>query len=93
MESEVLNQQAPTPWEHGRLSAKCGPHGERPPFAEQGVWVVGRGLGFCGTWSRQVSIIWVKQISPGPHRVSGGGRAVCKVPPPHPKGPNLFPSS
>lgn len=49
MESEVLNQQAPTPWEHGRLSAKCGPHGERPPFAEQGAWVVGRGLGFCGT--------------------------------------------
>lgn len=86
MESEVLNQQAPTPWEHGRLSAKCGPHRERPPFAEQGAWVMGRGLGFCGTWSRQVSIIWVKQISPGATQSLKGRESCLQSPPSPPQG-------
>lgn len=50
------------------------------------------GAGICGTWSKQVSIIWVKKISLGMRSLEGG-RAVCKVPHSHPKGPNLFAGS
>lgn len=54
---------------------------------EAKAWHGGARVGTCAPRSRQVSIIWGKQIS------LGMKRAACKVPRSHLKGPHLFSGS
>lgn len=78
MQPKVLSQQAPTPWEYGQPVCQLQAPQREASLCRAASVGGGRGLG---------------RVAPGVGRLASlgtrslvGGRAVCKVPPAHPKG-------